>query len=86
MKLSDELHRLFDKRMHITVIIDERHHLAVMSKDFFDSPRLTERTTELESLSRSEKLDGKNALGVLHHTHKLGSRIRTHAHMILLTL
>ena len=41
LKLSDKLYRLLDKRMHITVIIDERHHLAVMSEDLLDAPRRT---------------------------------------------
>ena len=36
--LSDELHRLLDKRMHITVIVYERNDLAVFRKDLLDGP------------------------------------------------
>ena len=83
---ADKLHRLFDQRMHIAVIVDERNDLAITFEDTLYHLGRTKRTTELECLSRIEKLDSKNTLGVLHYAYKLGGSIRTHADMILLTL
>ena len=36
--LSYEFHRLLDERMHVPVIIDERHHLTILCKDLLDLP------------------------------------------------
>ena len=36
--LSEELHRLLNERMHVGVVIDERHLLAVVGEDLFDGP------------------------------------------------
>ena len=38
MQLSDELHRLLDQRMHISVVIDERHNLAITCENLLDRP------------------------------------------------
>ena len=38
MELPDELHRLLDERMHVGVVLDEWHHLAVSGKHLLDFP------------------------------------------------
>ena len=38
LQLSDELHRLLDKRMHIYVLVYKRNHLAIASENLLDAP------------------------------------------------
>ena len=37
-ELSDKLYRLLDKRMHISVIVNERNDLSIFRKDLLDTP------------------------------------------------
>lgn len=36
--LTNEFYRLLDKRMHISIILNERHHLAIARKNLLYSP------------------------------------------------
>ena len=36
--LADKLDRLLDERVHVAVVVDERHNLAVVCEDLLDRP------------------------------------------------
>ena len=84
--LSYEFDCLFDERVHIAVILDERNHFAEFCKDLLNLPRRAQRSTELECLSCIEELDSNYSLSVVHDSYKLGRSVRTHTHVVLLTL
>ena len=84
--LSYEFDCLFDKRVHIAVVLDERNHFAEFCKDLLDLPRRAQRSPELECLSCIEELDSKYSLCVVHNSYKLGCSVRTHTHVVFLTL
>ena len=72
--------------MHVCVIVDERHFLAVVGVYLLYGPGGMQRTAEFEGLSRIEKLDGEDPFRIVYHPYELCGCICSHAHMVLLPL
>lgn len=75
--------------MHIDIIADERHDLAVVTEYAFDGLRglvAGDLVPEVERLCGVEQFYGKHFLAVVDDADELCRGVGTHADVILLTL
>ncbi len=69
---ADELDRFLDERMHVGIVANERHILAVILEQPLDclrGPASRKTVPEIHCLRSIEQLDGKHGAAIIHHPH-----------------